>query len=487
MERFGELYDQRKRSGTDLSKIEAIRQKQETAFRAGNVSALIEALSEANAVIEGKAWSDRQKFADSLLLELDAIVVEPNQNVQASLHRLFPSDDRKAYGDRPLVTITVKEEPALSANLIPSPSSPPRRSRLPVFASRVPIAETTTVLNQRLLLPDGVYWVEATVEAQGQVVAQLRRPLFALSDFTERVEGLAGTFNSLKVSPDPKVKALAEQFVTVEFQLQRLAGINDSPTETLDPIAELRRIQSSVESFSAGANPLGVGPGIVERAYRGADGKAVPYQVYVPKGYNGKTPLPLVTLLHDALGDERSYFTTIPGADSITSEAERRGYLLVAPRAGGIFPTYRDKSDDDVSEVLKAISRDYSIDQSRIYLTGFGAGAFGTWMIASSRPETFAAIAPVSGGPPVAANALPAFLTALSAVPILVVHGGRDGITSPKLSRDVVAAARKAGLKVDHLEAADADHFTTASSTFPQVMDFFDKNQKAPRTSEPAK
>jgi predicted peptidase len=37
----------------------------------------------------------------------------------------------------------------------------------------------------------------------------------------------------------------------------------------------------------------------------------------------------------------------------------------------------------------------YSVDESRIYLTGLSRGGFGTWEFAVSYPDLFAAIAPV--------------------------------------------------------------------------------------------
>jgi len=37
------------------------------------------------------------------------------------------------------------------------------------------------------------------------------------------------------------------------------------------------------------------------------------------------------------------------------------------------------------------------------------------------------------------------------------------------------AAAEKAGLKVSYLEVPDGDHLSVVASTFPAIMDFFEK------------
>jgi predicted peptidase len=134
-----------------------------------------------------------------------------------------------------------------------------------------------------------------------------------------------------------------------------------------------------------------------------------------------------------------------------------------------------------VFAVINAVTRDYKIDPSRIYLTGHSLGGFGTWLVASSRPEKFAALAAVSGGPPAGGDALTALLQRVKGVPVMVVHGAQDGIAPVQLSRAMVAAAEKAGLKVTYLEVPDGDHLSVVGFTFSAVMDFFDKNVKPPK------
>ena len=135
-------------------------------------------------------------------------------------------------------------------------------------------------------------------------------------------------------------------------------------------------------------------------------------------------------------------------------------------------------SQDDVFEVINAVTRDFKIDGSRIYLTGHSTGGFVTWLVASSKPELFAAIAPVSGGPPAQGDALTALLAKLKGTPAMIVHGAQDGIAPVQLSRTMSAAAEKAGLKVSYLEVPDGDHLSVVASTFPAIMDFFEKNAK---------
>ena len=57
-------------------------------------------------------------------------------------------------------------------------------------------------------------------------------------------------------------------------------------------------------------------------------------------------------------------------------------------------------------------------------------------LIASARPDLFAAIAPVSGGAPMKGDALNSLLEKLKALPVMIVHGARDGLLRRSFARD---------------------------------------------------
>ena len=231
----------------------------------------------------------------------------------------------------------------------------------------------------------------------------------------------------------------------------------------LNPNQEIDRIEAELSALAKGQNPFARERGEIERAYQASDGKLFPYRLYVPGSYDGASATPLVVMLHGALGDERYYFSGLFDPAVIKGEADRRGYILVGVNGRGRFGS----SQEDVFEVISAVTRVYKIDPSRIYLTGHSTGGFGTWVVASSKPELFAAIAPVSGGPP-----------KLKGTPAMVVHGAQDGVAPVQGSRTMAAAAERAGLKVSYLEVPDGDHLSVVASSFPAIMDFFEKNVK---------
>ncbi|MCJ7558040.1 MAG: alpha/beta hydrolase-fold protein, partial [Gammaproteobacteria bacterium] len=55
------------------------------------------------------------------------------------------------------------------------------------------------------------------------------------------------------------------------------------------------------------------------------------FRVHLPKGYNSKNPAPLVLIFHGWGGNENEFL----GSKTVTSLADKRGYILVAPRGLG--------------------------------------------------------------------------------------------------------------------------------------------------------
>ena len=53
---------------------------------------------------------------------------------------------------------------------------------------------------------------------------------------------------------------------------------------------------------------------------------------------------------------------------------------------------------DELSALLDEIVEKYKVDKDRIYVTGLSMGGFGTWALAASSPDRFAALVPICGG-----------------------------------------------------------------------------------------
>ena len=482
-EQLNRLYNQKRLAGANVAVIDPLRQQSEAAFRSGSIRGMLELVAREIALLEGKPWDEKERFLASLTLEPDRLVLEPNQDLQVSLIRMFPTNVDQALSPPPTVTFEVRPDeppPSEAARPVETPVAP-RPAAPIIIGERLAVSQESTIATRRLRLGDGLYWVVAKIESGDQTVAQLSRPIYAINDFTDRVSRLSSLAAVIRNSADPKVKAVAVQGATPEFQLQRLAVLNKARSEyEINATAELDRIESLLSSLAKGTNPLAQERGELERAYRTSDGKLTPYRVYVPINYDATSQRPLVVLLHEVLGDERSYFSGLYDPVVIKGESERRGAILAAVGGGERSAPYRGTGQEEVFEVIQAISRDYKIDPARVYLSGHSIGAAVAWGIASTRPEMFAAIAAVSGGAPVQGDALGALLGRLKGIPALIIHGAKDGIAPVENSRKVLAAAQKAGLKVEYIEMPDADHTTVVGATFPAVMQFFERNSRKP-------
>jgi pimeloyl-ACP methyl ester carboxylesterase len=474
-EEFNRLYNEKHRAGAPSPAVEILRKRGEEAFRRGDIPSILAVISEATAVLQGKQWDERQKFLASLTVETDRLVIEPNQDLQVSLTRMYQADLDKAFQTPLTVSFEVVPLPkAVSA-------APDAQNTVGpvVIAQRLAIAESSSNASRRLLLPDGIYWVLARLESGGQTVAEIRRPIYAIAGFSDGVKRLNKIVADIKSSADPKVKAIASLVATPEFQLQRLSMLNKTRGEDdINPLTEFSMIEASLSALAKGQDPFSKERGELERAYQGSDGKLIPYRIYLPQSYDGESPRPLVVMLHGALGDESYYFSDLFDPAVIKAEADRRGFILAGVNGRGRIGGYRGLAIEDTFEVIKAMTRAYKIDASRVYLTGHSMGGYGTWLVAAEKPEVFAAIAPVSGGPPAEGEALSGLLQKLKDLPALVAYGSKDGIVPPERSRDMADAAKKAGIKVTSLEAPDADHLGVVAATFPAILEFFEKNAK---------
>lgn len=143
----------------------------------------------------------------------------------------------------------------------------------------------------------------------------------------------------------------------------------------------------------------------------------------VKKGTGVKWPL--IMDLHGSGGDaavDQMLSGNLPayGYDHLRGD-EDCGYFRVFPRIPTGSHSWKDQSDL-VIKIIEALKEKYSIDEDRIYLTGFSMGGMGTWNVAMSAfPDYFAAIAPAAGR---AEN--PDNFYLIRHIPTLILHGNTD-------------------------------------------------------------
>lgn len=158
------------------------------------------------------------------------------------------------------------------------------------------------------------------------------------------------------------------------------------------------------------------------------DGKAAvetTVHVRVPPGYDPSRPSPLLLALHGAGGDGSA--ETARWGET----ADATGMLVVAPTDPGSASGYGYTAAERTTALsaLRWARRRFNVDENRIVCTGISRGGHLVWDLALRHPDTFAAIAPMIGGPRLAnakgENNL-RFIENLRRMPIRDLQGARD-------------------------------------------------------------
>jgi polyhydroxybutyrate depolymerase len=127
-------------------------------------------------------------------------------------------------------------------------------------------------------------------------------------------------------------------------------------------------------------------------------GQTREYVLYIPAGYDEKTPLPLVLLFHAAALSAKR----VMELSNLNKLADEKKFIILAPE--GIYPwiagptwNYRQEpgSINDiefVKDLIKEIRSNIPIDQKRIYASGYSAGGMLSCRLACELSDVIAAI-----------------------------------------------------------------------------------------------
>jgi poly(3-hydroxybutyrate) depolymerase len=158
-----------------------------------------------------------------------------------------------------------------------------------------------------------------------------------------------------------------------------------------------------------------------------------PVNLYVPSGYDGNAPVPLVILLHGYswTGSQQENWMHFQPL------AETQGFLYCYPDStvdpsGNQFWSATDAccdqwdaNIDDVGflrRLIQEISRQFAVDPKRVYLIGHSNGGYLSYHMACENSDLIAAIAAVSGSTFLDTNSC----TPSEPVNILQIHGTAD-------------------------------------------------------------
>ena len=159
----------------------------------------------------------------------------------------------------------------------------------------------------------------------------------------------------------------------------------------------------AVRRFAFGAPGPGDQTGTIE-----IGGRTRTYFVHVPARYDGRTPIPVVLVLHGG-GQSPESAEQMSG---MSAKADQGKFLAVYPSGTGRFsrmPTWNsgaccsyamEHNVDDVAflrALIKKLEQDYSVDSKRIFFTGISNGGMMSYRAACEMSDIIAAVAPVEG------------------------------------------------------------------------------------------
>ncbi|MFO0191743.1 MAG: prolyl oligopeptidase family serine peptidase [Planctomycetia bacterium] len=125
--------------------------------------------------------------------------------------------------------------------------------------------------------------------------------------------------------------------------------------------------------------------------------------------------------------------------------------------------------------MLDHVLTDEPVDPDRVYLTGISMGGFGSWDLASRRPDVFAALLPVCGGGDERTAAR------IADIPAWVAHGDADKAVPVERSRSMVKALEAAGGRPTYVEMPGVGHDAwTPTYRDPAALDWLFAQRRRP-------
>ena len=208
---------------------------------------------------------------------------------------------------------------------------------------------------------------------------------------------------------------------------------------------------------------------MVEKEYLSvADGTGkhhkIAYRVYTPLIREQDRQYPVVIWLHGSGGrghDNARQLRGLPSWLAATDHQRARPCFIIAPQCAPEFnwTSFRHAlsgtgagSEDLILGMLQETLEHRNADSSRVYVSGFSMGSFGTWDLVSDYPDVFAAAVPIA----VASSA--ALAPDLVRVPIWAVHGSADKACPVEGTREMIEAIKQAGGRPKYTELPGVGH-----------------------------
>lgn len=197
------------------------------------------------------------------------------------------------------------------------------------------------------------------------------------------------------------------------------------------------------------------------RTFSGPEGDSLPYRLLKPAKYDSSVKYPLVVLLHGAGERGNDNKSQLKWGGSLFNKAdsmEKYPAFVLVPQcpkdkkwvevdwaaADGTAPADPSAQEKLLLGTIESVTKEFSIDPDRHYITGLSMGGYGTWDLITRYPERWAAAVPICGGGDKTKAA------AAKEIPVWAFHGDADTVVKPIRTKLMVDALKAVGGAVSH-------------------------------------
>jgi poly(3-hydroxybutyrate) depolymerase len=482
-------------SETVKAEAEKLRTEATTYLGAGDNGEARRRLMHSLALLRGMKWNEREQYVGSLTLRTDMIAADSSVPFVARLTQSYPAQYEASSGLQLRVWLSSE---------VPSSSGSPNTAAAAAKATRqigVYPLYSRDLIDQPFRfdasldgMADGLYQVAAevldgnlSIGKVGSIRVYLVRGMQSERAAIEQKLAVIQGHESTKAT------------IRYPFDLARAINLERRELANFDFAKEIRYSTELMQALESGSDPLWRAKGDHKRHYVFTEADEImPYRVYVPDKWDGRSKLPLMMMLHGGGGNEDGYMDR--NDRQVPKLAEQHGYIVVSPlgyrpsgaygnpmmlpavfgnatREGRAVGDARRKrmlelSEKDVMNVIELVASEYEVDGSRIYLAGHSMGSGGTWHLGAKYAERWAAIAPLSG--PFVYENYP--FDRIKNMPVFYTEG-LQAPASLEGSRVLAKYMKENGFDFVY-EEVDGTHGSMVAMVMPRVFAFFDKHSK---------
>lgn len=196
------------------------------------------------------------------------------------------------------------------------------------------------------------------------------------------------------------------------------------------------------------------------------------YLKYLPPAYDSNDEKwPLLLFLHGAgeRGDDLE-MVKVHGPPKMIAQGRDFPFVVISPQC----PEDVWWSIEALHTLVNEVVETHRIDKSRIYVTGLSMGGYGSWGLAYTYPDLFAAVVPICGG----GESEEAHL--MKEIPTWVFHGAKDTAVPLQRSLAMVDALKAAGGDVRFTVYPEAGHVGAWENAYgdPELWEWLAKQRK---------